>query len=688
MQKKGRTLDSLAATPIILAGHHEPLSFRRRSGFASVNEQERFAYEHSEEMADILAGRGITWVRAHFFKGSGLAAEAEEIDQTARWIERLHKRGIKVELYTQFGTLQYEAFLAEAPDCLDWCAVGVDNQLHTIVYGHHDFRGQPCLVREGYWKYFEKVLKKGIAIGADGFGFDNVCNTKLPDACHCPECRAAFVAYLKDKYRPDTRAGAKLTQERFGFAVLDHIRPPLFNRWNPVSTCTSINSPVFQEWTDFRTENLARRVQDIWHCVKDKRPDIMLEYNVYPRFGSNAAWHDGIDMHKILPWMDLAWNERAPSVPRLTTDKCLWNRVHAYKLAELYGNAVITFHMDGMSNMDPTPGQQALSISESLTFNGGHIGGFGYLLSFIQRDQPEAEKLIAFRKAHGDLYEKTSSIAKVGLVESALNLARNCAGPHHTEIQSMISLMAAHVPFDLVSELTAEKIAAYDALVLPDVECMSNEEAAILLDYVRKGGGVVLIGRTGMYDAWRRRRQQSTLTEMLKASKNYKGIGSALDSHSAIDPSLPVKSGNAVFQGAFEKGRFAYLSQLIPVGPCACENEEINGSLWRIPGNFKEFSNAVRFVQGAPDIEVNGPQEVAVEIRATPDGRTLIHLLNYKIEKDSAPVRIHLKNRDVSGAKLFVAGQASPKTLKVIRNAKNLTLPVGRVPGYAVVELN
>jgi hypothetical protein len=211
--RKGRDLGVLER-PLVIAGSHEPLIFRRRTGYAS-------AYE-----AEGLARRGVTWVRSHFFKGFGLAAEREEIEMARRFVETCHRHGLKVELYTQFGTLQYEAFLAEEPGMLSWCAVGLDGQPWTITYGHHDFRAQPCLVRQGYWRYFEKVLEAGLQIGGDGFGFDNVCNTKTPDICYCPECRRAFVEHLKARYRPDTPEGARRAEERFGFAVLDHVRLP------------------------------------------------------------------------------------------------------------------------------------------------------------------------------------------------------------------------------------------------------------------------------------------------------------------------------------------------------------------------------------------------------------------------------------------------------------------------------
>lgn len=64
--------------PMVLSGSHEPLSFRRRAGHAAVNEAAVWEREHSPATIAALARRGVTWIRAHFFKGNGLAAEARK----------------------------------------------------------------------------------------------------------------------------------------------------------------------------------------------------------------------------------------------------------------------------------------------------------------------------------------------------------------------------------------------------------------------------------------------------------------------------------------------------------------------------------------------------------------------------------------------------------------------------------
>jgi len=685
--------------PVFMVGSHEPLSFRRRTGYASAYEEERFAQDHSEEVVKGLAKRGITWVRFHFFKGFGLKAEADEIEMTRKFVKLCHKHGIKVELYTQFGTLHYETLLAEDEDMLSWCAVTEDGQTATIVYGHHDFRAKPCLVRNGYWDYFKKVLDKGLEIQGDGFGFDNVGNPAEPEACHCPECRRAFVKHLKARYKPHTKAGRKRTIERFGMAVLDHVRPPTFNRWNPAVTCRIIKNPVFQEWVEFKCENLRRRFEEIWRYVKKRRPEMLIEYNVYPPFGTNAQWFTGIDMHRLLPWTDASWNERPPRAPAFRDDGLFWHKAHSYKLAQAY-EAVIFTGIGGSGE------QFKLSAAECLAFNQGNLGNLGRPTAFAEGARPEADAFISFRKEHAELFEDTESVAEIGLAESATSLAYNSVEPHYAEVLAMGSLLANHLPFDLVPGFTSqtsptggsqtsptggeEALARYPVLVLPDVECMTDEEAEDLMEYVRCGGGLVLTERTSLYDAWRRRRREPALAPMLRSADGYTKVRFGAEAGENVNVAQSEAAGLMV-RGTHGEGRFVYLSRLQPVEPFRyrIEDSSIDASRWHLPRNAKQFVEAVRWAaQGQFTIEASGPQGLAVEVRRAADGRLLVHLLNYRLKKPASRVSIRVRGPEVSRARLWTPGEKTAKRLKRQKSGKSVRVTVGSVSRYAILELS
>jgi hypothetical protein len=671
--------------PLILSGSHEPLIFRRRAGYAAADEEQRFEYEHSEDLVRKLAGRGINWVRMHFFKGFGLEAERDEIEMTRAFTALCHEHGIRVELYTQFGTLQYETFLAEAPDAMSWCSVNEYGQPVSISYGHHDFRIEPCLVRDGYWKYFQKVLRLGIDhVRADGFGFDNVANPTEPAACHCPECRQAFVQFLRSKYKPETPEGKRPATERFGFAVFDHIRPPTFNRWCPSVTCRIIKNPVFQEWAQFRAEILRRRIEEIWHFVKGIKPDIMIEYNSYRPFGTNGTWWTGIEMHRLLPWMDAFWNERPPHAPEFRGDGLHWNRVHGYKLGRQHGAVVFTFHQGR------NPEQRKLAVAESLAFGGGHISGLGKTTHVAGGGYTEADAFIAFRKAHPELYEGLRSAAEVALFESVPSIIHNSVEPHYAGVLAVNGLLAGHLPFDLISEVDPETLARYSALAMPDVECLSDEESERVMHYVRMGGGVVLTERTSLYDQWRRRRPEPAFAPMLKEAPGFDAVEFGREVGEYTNVAQTEKAGR-ILRGTCGNGRFVYLSRLEPVKPFSYSNDErdLDTSYWNLPKNWRQFAEAVAWAaQGKLPFKLTGPESLAVEALRSADGRLVLHLVNYRLDKAAARVSLTLAGRKASVVRLWTPWGKKPRCLRIDKRDGSWRVGVGVVARYAVVEIS
>lgn len=134
--------------PFVMSGNQEPLIFMRRAGYAGAGFAERYLAGHSEEAVKRMADSGITRFRMHFFKGFGLKHERPEIDMSVRMSELCHKHGIRVQLYTQWGTLQYETFKDEVPDVENWVQINYLGVPCIIIYGHHGFRWRLCTTRQ------------------------------------------------------------------------------------------------------------------------------------------------------------------------------------------------------------------------------------------------------------------------------------------------------------------------------------------------------------------------------------------------------------------------------------------------------------------------------------------------------------------------------------------------------------
>ena len=81
----------------------------------------------------------------------------------------------------------------------------------------------------------------------------------------------------------------------------------------------------------------------------------------------------------------------------------------------------------------------------------------------------------------------------------------------------MLALFAAHRQWDVLppSGLTLEVLRRYRAVVLPNVACLSDEEAATLRAYVEGGGALLATYETGCYAADGAPREQGALDDVL-----------------------------------------------------------------------------------------------------------------------------------------------------------------------------
>ena len=79
-------------------------------------------------------------------------------------------------------------------------------------------------------------------------------------------------------------------------------------------------------------------------------------------------------------------------------------------------------------------------------------------------------------------------------------------------------MVEARLPFDFVSEEIvagrdgAKVLAQYDAIVMPNIGCMSDAEAKVLDAWVKAGGVLLATGETGLYDRQGALREKPALT--------------------------------------------------------------------------------------------------------------------------------------------------------------------------------
>ena len=344
-----------------------------------------------------------------------------------------------------------------------------------------------------------------------------------------------------------------------------------------------------------------------------------------------------------------------------------------------------------------------------------------YLLGVMEQDDktafPDTSRLFHWHKANERHYTGLKPASKIALYHShavvpghgAGGYSKRPASGHLAEAAfrgAYRALVEARLPFDLVVDevITGDKgadvLARYDALVLPNVTCMSDAEAKTIDAWVKAGGVLLATGETGLYDEKGARRETPALkslpiTDRPMARPNMKGA------YFRVTPGeLPISDDvrllmldHTYYVAEAAQGSETVLKLLPPqrFGPpelCFPDYEsDMPGAIigahgkgraiyvpWHADALYYRDSLphtrtfltdlVVRHIAPAP-VKVEGRGSLEVTVQSQPaEGNVLVHLINYSGQRNNlyedAPALhgLRLGVRGVTGAALaLVSGE-------------------------------
>jgi hypothetical protein len=347
-----------------------------------------------------------------------------------------------------------------------------------------------------------------------------------------------------------------------------------------------------------------------------------------------------------------------------------------------------------------------------------------YLLGILAQDDksafPDTSRLFKWHAEHEAHYAGLTSGARIALYHSHANVAGHGAATYSKRTASgeesetafrgaYRALLEARLPFDFVSdEIVASRdgakvLARYEAIVMPNVACLSDAEAKALDAWVKAGGVLLATGESGFYDEQGVPREQPALaslpiTDRPMARRNMKGA------YFRVAPGeLPIPSGvrllmlDKTYYVAKPAAGSATVLRLLPpqrFGPpelCFPDFEsEMPGAIigrhgkgtaiyvpWHADSLYFRDSLphtrtfltdlVVRNIGAAPArIEGRGSVELTVQ-HQTAKGRTLVHVINYGGQRNNlyedAPA-LHGLRLGVRGVKGEASALVAGATLK------------------------
>lgn len=649
-------------------GSHEPYLFVVRRGGQNMNAREVYEHEQSEEVIRKLKDQGVEVFHTHLYKGFGMAAEKPEMEDTVRTAAIVHRLGMKIDTYIQWDSMMYETFFAEEPRAEDWIQCDASGQPIMLEYGYQQsFRYLPCFSNQEFLDYLKKVVRFAVTeVKTDFVHFDNFTLSPEPNSCHCKACKIGFRQRLRTKYSADQR------KDRFGFENVDYVNPPLWNATNRPDKLKIISDPVFQEWIDYRCQTMADALSQMAELIRSLNPNVVIEINYGGIVGYNSPWIRGTDHARLLPLTQVFWDE-SDSKPELTADGRLITAIRTYKMARTYRNIVLTY-----ISVSET------AIAECLAFN--------QTIGFAGESPLSADvvKYIDFYRKQRDLYVGAEDLAPVAVLRSYASITYNNASAGLSAMLVEQALIQAKIPFRLIADEHLDDLspATSKVLILPNAECLSDEQLQAIQRYVAAGGGLVATEQTGLYDAWRRMRIEPGLKSLVD--------GQALV-HGRNRRSAETGAAGQPQRKTFGSGRTVYIPSIEFEGQLPPDQPyfTLGTDFWKCPKNWQDIVDAISW--GADDnlpVSVTAPDFVAMNLlEQVEKRRRIIHLVNYDTEKNPSVANIAIRcatpqGQPATAVRLYApdSSDGKPVDFRVEGAEAIFTLPAQQV--YGVVTVN
>ena len=646
----------LDSYPIVMVGNWDGAPvFRNRRGGNPTWYMEEYKREYTEEAVIRLKEMGVTMVITDIFKGFGLEAEKEQLENSKKLAFFCKKHGIKVGVYVG-STIGFETFLLERPDAKEWFVPDFMGQ-PVLWDSKQPFRKRVYFMHPEYINYIKKVVKIAIEdLKVDLIHFDNTSERAEGPIFFHPLAREDFRKYLRENYTPE------ILKERLGFSNVEYVEPPLFS--GPIST---INEPLFQIWTDFRCRQLADFYGEMERFIRGLNPETAVENNpCYGLSGINTEWACGMDYPRLLSHTDIIWTEEGDEAD-YSEDGILISKIRTYKMAGNLKNKIFTY-----------TGESALQMAEAMAYNrqclgmvGGMLAGYeltekrdnigfdnpyslGAYTEDIEQMKKKAEYIKYYHK-NFEYYRDIDNIADAAVLHSYSTTAFNNDRPYQSLYLFEQALIQGKVPFDIIYDDNLKNLSKYKVLVLADVECLSDEKLELIRKYVEEGGGLVATEHTSLYTEWRRRKRDFGLTGLFKIDAP-RWLGTKYPEIVLDIPAVRNRIG---------EGRVVYIPEVMPAvkkPPAA----EMRSPLWKLPLNWAELIESVKWAAGGElSLNIDAPVTVTVEIMEKKDRSCfLLHLLNYNAGHNSPVNNIGVSLRIPDGKKVDNITLLSPDNNK------------------------
>jgi hypothetical protein len=640
-------------------------------------------------------------------------------DLAGEIIREAHRYGIKAIAMADLGQLPEKAAV-ERPD---WCALDRHDQPFRIDHEHM----AACAMGGWQGEYAKLIVGElvqrypdvdGIKFGGGSYGFSE-------ETCYCANCRRSF----------NELTGLEIPREK------------------------NFGNPVYISFLKWRYHSTAERVKFLHDLVKSFDSELLVMGNSVCFGDPDWTLRSSLDQEKMarfqdaiqveaqtrvklehnrhIPiWQSLSMSGEEANYMSCLTDRPIWI-VASYFLAW-------PWRRSAMPNAEQRVWLYQIAAngaSPMVNLSGGPPAAHEDPRGFAA-----IKEVYGFLRRNREYYQGDRSAATVALVYSQETLVfygKDDAMHRYVECIRGFeqALKEEHIPFDIISSrrLTDSDLSKYACIVLPNLACMNDDEAAGIRRFSEAGGGLVASFETSLYDHDGIKRRDFLLADRFGIAYsgatpgpltgvNKEGVlvqaycrkEGRHPIHAGLEGTdiLPVDGSYCAIQTVKAKPAFSlYPSfRVFPEGLSYIERDRttvpmaavadgggkggrtvyfasaIERDFWKVgyPDQRRVLADAVRWAAHERiEIELKAPPSLDLSLRRQP-GRLLVHMINLsggrRVFSEIVPVHnvvVTLKTLVFKRARLIAAGT----TLDVRKTGSGLVVTVPVVDEYEILVL-
>ncbi len=294
------------------------------------------------------------------------------------------------------------------------------------------------------------------------------------------------------------------------------------------------DDPGFIKWINFRMQTLTDFMGEIDQNIKAVNPECKTIAEIYPGISEEAV-RVGADVFKMYEVVDVIAHEYSEGEYYASDREPYdWynyiigmNTFRAF--AEDNASWMLSYSWHDNKKVDPSEAMKSLFVSQ--LFSGTNMWDVeGYVMSSTNDMKTRADVYKWVSEYEDIFYSDRTPIEPVSIYFS--DITRNYFNNDFIDsYRGILNLLIhAHLPFQIVTSRTVNKLSP-KILILPNVKCISNDEAGAIKKLSEKGSKFIITGEFAAYNEDRLKLNSISLSDNLvwlinffrsPQSENYK----------------------------------------------------------------------------------------------------------------------------------------------------------------------